>query len=558
MKTYQYQGELAQLPVPSLEDSVGLYLECLQPLVDNASFQNTKELAEAFLKNEGPVLQEKLLKYSREIHPESWLLEYSRDIYLKMRGPVAIEGNYVLEMATLPFLQDYDYLSFAAAVAHCIGLVYLELSNETLKPMMAKDQPLCMNQFKTAFRAAKVPAKGKDKDVLFKDEDVHSMGVFYKNRFYAVRLVDSNKKVVGCGELRSALAAIYNSAEEPLEVNFNTAGFAGSERCAELLELLCPEKMSIVHSTMFNITLSNRQSSEFSLCDKLLTDTTDIWPYKACSFTVYQDKICCFNMEHTFCDALTNIYLFQHVLEEMKQLPKEPPLNKEAAQTTPVNFNLGPVHDALSGIKKEYMDLRNQIGSSVLTQEKIPLADLKAKGVHVDFYFQLAFLYAQLKAYGSSQSTHESVSVTQYYNGRTSCIRTVSKESLAFLNEGGADLLVTASKEHVRRIKAAKNFCCFIRHATGLEMMADKTDKKPALFEDPNFALFRTQKLSTSTGGNLPFMRSFFYAPQTERGLGVGYITNGDFLTVNISYYKKDTELAELFIQGLEEYFAKF
>jgi carnitine O-acetyltransferase len=53
MQTYENQNKLPQLPVPTLEDSVALYLNCLKPLVSQEKYQKTAALAQNFIENEG-------------------------------------------------------------------------------------------------------------------------------------------------------------------------------------------------------------------------------------------------------------------------------------------------------------------------------------------------------------------------------------------------------------------------------------------------------------------------------------------------------------------------
>lgn len=577
---YKFQNDLPALPVPKLSQTVELYLKCLKPLVNRRDYEKTQSLARQFLTDEGLLLQNKLLAYRKSICPNSWLMPYSRDIYLTMRDPITLAGNYLFELAPLELSAKYDYLDFVAVMAHCMGLVFLEIVNETLPPMTVKGTPLCMKQFAGAFRGTKIPGKGRDEFVIYKEfEEAHSFGVFYKNKYYAVRLIDENTQVNSCGLIRSALARIYDDREEELEVNFNTAAFAGSERAAELIQTMCEnieneKNFQIANQTLFNITLSNFRSSEETVEDKLYTDTKDIWPYKQWSITVYQDKICSFNFEHTCVDGLTNVYMLGRIIEKIKTLaPQFTHNEQETAPVMPVIFNLNDkLKEELLVIKKEYINKIEQFSSILYVRQNIPVKKLKEYKINVDVFLQLAFQYAQWRAFREIRSTHESVSVAQYYEGRTSCIRSASEESTDFVKALAQDdvscgqlmdLFSKANQEHLNRIGAAKDFCCFIRHAAGLNIMCERfgaelgIKEKPAIFTDSSFLKYCTQQLSTSSLGNTLFVNRFAFAPQTESGLGIGYITHNDVFIADISFYKNEYDTIIIFKNSLDKFFDK-
>jgi len=62
--TFANQDSLPKLPIPELEQTCQRYLQALAPLQTNREHQETKSAVAEFLKNEGPVLQEKLKQYA--------------------------------------------------------------------------------------------------------------------------------------------------------------------------------------------------------------------------------------------------------------------------------------------------------------------------------------------------------------------------------------------------------------------------------------------------------------------------------------------------------------
>lgn len=578
-KMYQNQGNLPTLPVPELSVTVDWYLNNLKPIIDEESFAKTEKLAREFLDGQGAVLQSKLLEFSKDVSPNSWLMPYSRDIYLNMRNPITLEGNYMLETAPMEFAADFNYIEYVASVAYCAGLLYFEIVKEELEPMMVRDTPLDMLQFKGLFRGSKIPNENKDVFNIFEDiKEVNSFGVFFKNRFYLVELINENGQINSIESIKNALTIIYENNDEPLEVNFNTAAFAGSDLAAKIIGEISKDhnnfkNIELVHRALFNLTLTNDNSKKHSVNYKMYSDTTDIWPYKTWSVTVYPDKVCSFNHEHTYVDGVTNMYMIGQLIEKMKNI--EAPFSdcSDIAKTKELKFNFSDDMTAkLLQIKKDFVALTNELDSKKYIRENLPIDRLKENKIGLDSVVQCGYQYAQLKAFGRIGSIHESVSVTQYYEGRTACIRSASEESVAFVNaliehnkskQDLVDLLVKANNEHKNKVNKAKNFEDFIRHAAGLNIVFEKfgneigVQAKPELLTEKNFEKISTQEFSTSTIGNVPFMDRFAYAPTTEGGLGIGYLNHKTTLICDITYYKYDDEKLKIFISSLDEYFDK-
>ncbi|KAF8989206.1 hypothetical protein BDZ89DRAFT_974789, partial [Hymenopellis radicata] len=59
-RTFKFQETLPKLPIPPLEDTCERYLKALEALQDEAEHARTKAAVEDFLKNDGPLIQDKL------------------------------------------------------------------------------------------------------------------------------------------------------------------------------------------------------------------------------------------------------------------------------------------------------------------------------------------------------------------------------------------------------------------------------------------------------------------------------------------------------------------
>jgi carnitine O-acetyltransferase len=62
--TFKNQDALPKLPIPNLEDTCRRHLAALQALQSVREHEETKAAVQDFLKNEGPILQERLKTYA--------------------------------------------------------------------------------------------------------------------------------------------------------------------------------------------------------------------------------------------------------------------------------------------------------------------------------------------------------------------------------------------------------------------------------------------------------------------------------------------------------------
>ncbi len=64
-RTFKYQEKLPKLPIPPLEDTCKRYLKALEALQDETEHATTKAAVEDFLKNDGPLIQDKLIEWAK-------------------------------------------------------------------------------------------------------------------------------------------------------------------------------------------------------------------------------------------------------------------------------------------------------------------------------------------------------------------------------------------------------------------------------------------------------------------------------------------------------------
>ena len=91
---WKNQASLPRLPLPSVENSMKLFLEVAEPIVDKATFEMTKKAAEDFLKQDAKALQEQLKAIDDRAAPDSsWFADFHKGMYMKARYPVYVHKN---------------------------------------------------------------------------------------------------------------------------------------------------------------------------------------------------------------------------------------------------------------------------------------------------------------------------------------------------------------------------------------------------------------------------------------------------------------------------------
>lgn len=92
-RTMQFQDELPPLPLPSLEETLDLYVKTCEPLLTAQELEHTKAVCHDFLNGVGPQLQ--AILQERADSERNWLEEWWETFaYLQPRYPSAININW--------------------------------------------------------------------------------------------------------------------------------------------------------------------------------------------------------------------------------------------------------------------------------------------------------------------------------------------------------------------------------------------------------------------------------------------------------------------------------
>jgi carnitine O-acetyltransferase len=236
---------------------------------------------------------------------------------------------------------------------------------------------------------------------------------------------------------------------------------------------------------------------------------------------------------------------------------------------------------------------------------------ITSMGFSPDAFVQIAFQAAYYGLYGRTECVYEPAMTKTFYHGRTEAIRSVTDESVDFVQtfwgdnplEAKASALNKACEKHVKVTREAAKGLGHDRHLYALyciwqrsldedyeDMQSNGTDidsppgpgspqiqpsgtnnhsaepmspasssnaqvhithSMPALFADAGWDKMNTTILSTSNCGN-PSLRQFGFGPTSADGFGIGYIIKDSSISICASSKHRQTAR---FVESLESYF---
>ncbi|KAL2195774.1 Choline/Carnitine o-acyltransferase-domain-containing protein [Corynascus similis CBS 632.67] len=481
--TYAHQDSLPKLPIPDLEASCDKYLTALKPLQSPREHAETKRAVEAFLRNEGPELNEKLRKYAEA--RTSYIEQFWYDSYLNFDNPVVLNLNpfFLLEDDPTP-ARNNQVTRAASLVVSALEFVRA-VRKEELPPDTVKGTPLCMYQYSRLFGTARVPTDAGCQ--IEQDPDSKHIIVMCHGQFYWFDVLDDNSDLI-MTERDIAInlqTIIDDAAQTPIqEAAKGALGVLSTENrkvWSGLRDVLTREPgsnnadcLNFVDTALFVVCLDySEPATAAALCQNMLCGTSEIekgvqigtctnrW-YDKLQIIVCKNGSAGINFEHTGVDGHT-VLRFASDLYTDTILRFARTINGKAptlwASTSPDPSKRDPESfgDVSTTPHKLEWDMTPELRIAVRFAET-RLADLieqnefqcldfgaygknfiTAMGFSPDAFVQMAFQAAYYGLYGRVECTYEPAMTKMYLHGRTEAIRTVTDESVNFVQTFWAD-----------------------------------------------------------------------------------------------------------------------
>ncbi|KAJ5332507.1 uncharacterized protein N7506_006290 [Penicillium brevicompactum] len=505
--TFANQESLPKLPIPDLEDTCRRHLDALQALQSPREHEDTKAAVRDFLKNDGPLLQERLKTYAGS--KTSYIEQFWYDSYLNFDNPVVLNLNpfFLLEDDPTP-ARNHQVTRAASLVISALAFVRA-VRREELPPDTVRGTPLCMYQYSRLFGTARLPTENGC--VISQDPSAKHMVVMCRGQFYWFDVLDDNSDLI-MSEKDISLnlqVIIEDAAQTPIHHAAKGAlGVLSTENrkvWSGLRDIMTKDSRSnnaeclnIVDTALFVLCLDDTEpSTTAELCANMLCGTSEVikgvqvgtctnrW-YDKLQIIVCKNGSAGINFEHTGVDGHTVLRFASDVYTDTilrfaktinGQAPslwatsspdpaKRDPSSFGNVSTTPrkLEWDMTPeLNIALRFAESHLSDLLYQHEFQVLDFEGFGKNFITSMGFSPDAFVQMAFQAAYYGLYGRLENTYEPAMTKMFLHGRTEAVRTVTQECMdfvtAFWGENAAEQKVDALRAATQKHTAATKDC---------------------------------------------------------------------------------------------------
>ncbi|KAI0416399.1 Choline/Carnitine o-acyltransferase-domain-containing protein [Xylaria grammica] len=493
--TFAAQDNLPKLPIPDLESSCRKYLAALRPLQGTREHAETRLAVEEFLKLDGPDLQEKLQAYA--LGKSSFIEQFWYDSYLNFDNPVVLNLNpfFLLEDDPTP-ARNNQVTRAASLVVSALEFVRA-VRREELPPDNVRGKPLCMYQYSRLFGTARVPTGHGCQ--IEQDPDSKHIVVLCHGQFYWFDVLDDNSDLI-MSERDVAInlqTIIDDAVQTPIqEAAKGALGILSTENrkiWSGLREVLTREEgsnnadcLGIVDSALFVLCLDYTEpATAAELCQNMLCGTNEVvkgvqigtcvnrW-YDKLQIIVCKNGSAGINFEHTGVDGHTVLRFASDVYTDTilrfarsinGQAPslwkttspdpsKRDPESFGDVNTTPhkLEWDMIPeLNVAVRFAETRLADLISQNEFECLDFSGYGKNFITSMGFSPDAFVQMAFQAAYYGLYGRVECTYEPAMTKSYLHGRTEAIRSVTDESVNFVQAFWADNPAETKVEALRK-----------------------------------------------------------------------------------------------------------
>ncbi|KXX74233.1 putative mitochondrial carnitine O-acetyltransferase [Madurella mycetomatis] len=525
--TYAHQDHLPKLPIPDLERTCERYLTALRPLQSLREHAETRHAVQDFLKGEGPELNEKLKKYAEG--RTSYIEQFWYDSYLNFDNPVVLNLNPFFLLEDDPTPARNNQITRAASLAVSALEFVRAVRKEELPPDTVKGTPLCMYQYMRLFGTARVPTDAGCQ--IEQDPDSKHIIVMCHGQFYWFDVLDDNSDLI-MTEKDIAInlqTIIDDAAQTPIQDAAKGAlGILSTENrkvWSGLRDVLMREPgsnnadcLSIVDTALFVICLDYTEpATAAALCQNMLCGTSEIekgvqigtctnrW-YDKLQIIVCKNGSAGINFEHTGVDGHTVLRFASDVYTDTilrfartingkaptlwastsPDPSKRDPESFGDVNTTPhkLEWDMTPeLRIAVRFAETRLADLIEQNEFQCLDFGAYGKNFITSMGFSPDAFVQMAFQAAYYGLYGRVECTYEPAMTKMFLHGRTEAIRTVSDESVNFVQTFWADnpaeqkieALRRACERHVKTTRDCSNAQGCDRHLYALFCLWQRT-----------------------------------------------------------------------------------
>ncbi|GAA5942886.1 choline/carnitine O-acyltransferase [Sporobolomyces koalae] len=515
---FQNQSKIPRLPVPRLNDTLEQLVRSCTPLAESPEQikQLEKKVAEfSQVGGIGQRLQKKLEERREQDGIRNWLAQWwDTNAYMAYRDSIVINVSYYFGFNRLPQAAPTESnppTADPAYVAASIAKTALEfrrlIATGVLEPELAgktkEDGELCMESYKWAFNACRIPAVPSDYAVKLAEGEAEAQHftIVKKNRFYSIPIADENGQEYGIDQLRKAIQTVIDGAdklEQAPPVGILTA--INRDRWTEAYSHLASKAanhaaLRSIHSSAFLVSLDEATPEPHGSTQGMVDFSKRLWYGKEeagnrwwdkpLQWTVFKNGEAGFAGEHSCMDgtptARLNDYLTKRLLTN-KPFPSPPGSTSGQPEPVPLSFELDSrALDLIGKAEAEFESHVKPYDVAYLAYDRYGKDEIKKMKCSPDGWVQMCFQLAYYLTHQKAAGTYEAAQTRRFQLGRTETVRILTSESLDFVQTmldssvstaDKLDKFRRAVKQHGQDMRNASAGLGIDRHLFGLKMIA--------------------------------------------------------------------------------------
>lgn len=564
--------DIPKLPIPPLEQTCNKYLKVLQTLVTKEELENTKKIVEGFLKNEGPIIQEKLIEHDKTQPHSSYIEEFWDDMYLELRcpNPIWVNPYFLLQRGRD---EKKSQLERSAQIVASSVRLYQRIQSNKMNYDLEGITPLCMSQYGRLFGSYRIPLKGRDELITKVSRHIVVMSM---NQFYKLDVINENGTLMSEEEIISNLNSIINNSKisESIEKDYPLGIFTTEDRDIwadyrkhlEEISSVNRNSISIVDSALFILVLEETSPTNINESSNIVFhgNGQNRW-FDKLQVIVMKNGRAGLNMEHSGFDGHTlliyasNIYN-DHISKVNTNQKSVPIISTNITKITYQKLSWDIDEKIKKGIQEaipKFDEFCAKTNLSVLKFENYGKLFITRNKMSPDAYVQMAYQLTYYRMFGKVGQSYESVNTKQFLHGRTETGRPATFESTIFTklmedknvdDQSKIQALRKACVAHVEELRVCKNGFGVDRHFFALQGIVKKEQKTnpnfpiPELYKDKSYRVLKTDLMSTSNCGEDDALDLFGFGPTSDSGFGIGYVVKDNRMVFNVTHFENRSE----------------
>lgn len=240
-KTFEFDEELPDLPLPELNDTLNLYLDTLRPFLSLNTFKDVEVIVRDFENGIGQKLQEKLQE--RACNNKNWLEAWwQKYAYLRIRDSLLLSSNFVgnwipvghsilHEMVKKNTTMENRRSKSISCLLYQVCRYWCKLRSQSVVPFRdGSGKTYSMHQSKFLFNTSRLPGQIEDEILCdFQTEDskrecsdINHIVVLYKGQFFKFVPFDDNGEPLLPTSIETAFKEIEDIAQSKVDLQTDT------------------------------------------------------------------------------------------------------------------------------------------------------------------------------------------------------------------------------------------------------------------------------------------------------------------------------------------------